>query len=357
MVETNPSSTPFFSIGVTTYNRPGLLKQSLASIVRQTFPDFEVIVGNDYVQEPLSAEALGLTDQRIRIVNNPQNLGEVRNMNALIDLARGRYFTWQTDDDLYAPNFLEAVYSALVRFDFPPCVFTSFEFIEGEDVPDVAPVPSGHGQKLSGRQFLRNYWSGKLAAMGCSGVYSKEHLKRIGGVESLADTSFALYSEHLLLVRAGLLEKLVYIDTPLVKSRIHEGSWGYSFKDLRLYKQASENLVRESVDIFSKPELRDDFRQNIASILEFATREFFSRIRYSAKCWNRLKAVPFLISLRRQFKSLKGSNLYWHALISWCYAATRMIWWLGTRFDFKAATTEGPFRFIRTFRLFRRKKD
>jgi hypothetical protein len=60
------------------------------------------------------------------------------------------------------------------------------------------------------------YWSGALMAMGCTAVYDKADLKRLGGVESLADTSFALSSEHLLLIRAGLLDQVVYLDEPFV---------------------------------------------------------------------------------------------------------------------------------------------
>lgn len=59
----NRGSAPFFSIGITTYNRPDLLKQTLDSISAQTFADFEAIVGNDYAEEPLSAELLGITDR------------------------------------------------------------------------------------------------------------------------------------------------------------------------------------------------------------------------------------------------------------------------------------------------------
>jgi hypothetical protein len=77
-------------------------------------------------------------DSRIRFINNPFNLGEVRNMNALIDLSRGRYLTWLTDDDLYAPYFLSKVHSALVKFDLPACVFTSFEHICGTAIPAAA---------------------------------------------------------------------------------------------------------------------------------------------------------------------------------------------------------------------------
>ena len=344
----NRSATPFFSIGVTTYNRPELLKQTLDSISMQTFSDFEVIVGNDFIREALSTETLGIRDSRIRIVNHPRNMGEVRNLNALIELGRGRYFTWLSDDDLYAPNFLEDVHSVLVKFDFPPCVFTSFAFIHGGGVADVEKTPSGQGQTFSGRRFLRRYWSGKLKAMGCSGVYSREHLKQIGGVESLADTPFALYSEHLLLVRAGLLEQVAYIDEPLVKYRIHADSWGCTAKDLLLYKQASGNLIGECAAIFSSPQLRDDFRQNMASVLEFVVADFFRRIRMRESVLSRLDAIPYLISLKKHFNPLKGSKLYWYALLSWAGTGARMIWWLGTEFDFKAARSQGPVRFMRT---------
>ena len=331
------NSTPFFSIGVTTYNRPELLKQTLSSIRAQTFADFEVIVGNDYIPEPISASNIGIKDPRMRFVNHPRNLGEVQNMNALLDLSRGRYFTWLTDDDLYAPNFLVKVYSALIKFDFPACVFTSFENICGTDIPAAAGRVAGPAQQFSGRQFLRMYWSGRLKAMGCTAVYDKAYLKRLGGVESLAKTSFALYSEHLLLVRAGLLDQVVYIDEPLVRYRIHEGSWGCSAKDLMLYKQASQNLIRASIDVFCQPQLRDDFRQNIASVLAFTAKDFFGRIRSCESCLKRLEAVPFVFSLKKHFNSLKGSTLYWKALISWACIAAQMIWWVGTKFDLKAA--------------------
>jgi len=343
----NTNTTPFFSIGVTTYNRPELLKQTLTSISAQTFTDFEVIVGNDYIQEPISANLLGIRDPRIRFVNHPQNLGEVRNMNTLIGLGRGRYFTWQTDDDLYAPNFLEEVHAALVKFDFPPCVFTSFEHVCGTSFIEAEKTLSAGGQLLSGRQFLRMYWSGELKAMGCTAVYDKACLKQIGGVERLAETSYALYSEYLLLVRAGLLDKVVYIDEPLVMFRVHEGSWGGSAKDLPLFKQAGHNFIRESIDVFSKPELCDDFSQNIASVLEFITKDFFDRIRSTGCFLNRLQAVPYLLSMKKAFNSLKGSTFYRHALIRWCCIAVRMTWWLGTKFNLKAAATQTHRKFKR----------
>jgi glycosyltransferase involved in cell wall biosynthesis len=334
-----------------------MLKQTLMSISAQTFSDFEVIVGNDYTNESLSAEFLGIMDSRIRFINYPQNLGEAQNMNTLLDLARGRYFTWQCDDDLYAPNFLGEVHSALVEFDYPTCVLTAYEFIYGNSFPQLAKTLSGQGKIFSGRHFLRMYWAGKLKAMGCTGVYEKKYLKQIGGVECLTDTSTPLYSEHLLLVRAGLLERVAHIAEPLVKYRIHEDAWGCTAKDLSLYKQACHNLIRESVTVFSDSKLRGDFRQNIASILKFVVFEYFGKARAGDGCLSRHWTVPFFFSLKKQFKPLRGSALYWIALVGWAWTGGKLVWWLGTKFNFKAAISPILFRLEQTLHsLFRRQR-
>ena len=83
-------------------------------------------------------------------------------MNALLNLSRGRYFTWLTDDDLYAPNFLAEVHSALVKFDLPVCVFTSFENFCGTAFSAAVASVLGQAQLLSGRRFLKPCWSGDL---------------------------------------------------------------------------------------------------------------------------------------------------------------------------------------------------
>jgi len=63
-------SQPFFSLGVTTYNRKTMLLEYLSSILGQTFSDFELIVGNDYIKENISTELVGVHDPRIRFVNH-----------------------------------------------------------------------------------------------------------------------------------------------------------------------------------------------------------------------------------------------------------------------------------------------
>jgi len=103
-----------------------MLKENLASILGQTFSDYEVMVGNDFPAESISTKCLGMPDPRIRVVNHPKHVGELNNMNGLLEMSQGRYFTWLADDDMYAPRFLESGHAALVQHQFPPYVITSY---------------------------------------------------------------------------------------------------------------------------------------------------------------------------------------------------------------------------------------
>ncbi|MEW6325090.1 MAG: glycosyltransferase family 2 protein [Nitrospirota bacterium] len=314
-----------FSIGITTYDRRELLKATLRSVLSQTYGDFEVIVGNDYLDETLSAERLGINDSRIRFINHPRNLGELANMNALLGLSRGRYFTWQFDDDLYAPNFLEAIDAALHAFRFPACVFTSYDIVR--ENPIARPVAyAGREMLYTGRRFLSLYLSGRLKAMGCTGVYESAYLKRVGGVERLSDGPFALHSEYLLLIRAGLLEQIGYIDAPLVIFHRHEESWGHANRDAGLYKQAGRNLVRESVKLFARPPLRDDFHRNLPPMLELSLSALIGKLAARDGRLSGREAMAYVFSLKEGFDSLKGSPLYWIARLRLGQAAAWLAW-------------------------------
>ncbi len=307
----SPALLPFFSIGVTTYNRRELLKQALAAITEQTFSDFEVLVGNDYPQEHLSAKLVGIEDSRIRFVNHPRNLGETNNMNSLLGMARGRYFTWLADDDLYASDFLEAVHTALIRFDFPLCAFTSCLMGATYSV-EKGDSPLGAPRLLTGRQFLREYLARSLQPIGCYGVFDIHYLRRIGGMEQLGN-GYSPYSEVLLAIRCGLLEKVVYIDAPLVFFRTHEGSLSWTSPDVRVYRSSQEDLCRQSVMIFRSEGLREDFPWNLFLLLRWCIRDF-AYIVGRAGFISAREASGYLFFLGRYIRLLSGSTLFWRAI-------------------------------------------
>lgn len=258
------SERPYFSIGVTTFNRRELLAETLSSILAQTFTDFEVIVGNDYIAEFLTQEMLGIQDQRVRIINHAANLGEIGNMNELLAQSRGSYFTWLADDDLYAPDFLRAVWDAHKKHGTLSCVFTNYE--SGTDRESLRVAYADRIKMVSGRDFLRTYLDRKIKAIGCYGVFEARYLREIGGMERLG-SGFSPYSDNLLAIKAGGVERLCYIDSPLIFFRTHPGSISYSSPDLEAYLTAQEELCVRSLEIFNAPQLQADLKHNLYQLL------------------------------------------------------------------------------------------
>ena len=179
---------PFLSIGVTSYKRYDLLRECLTSILQQEFADFEIIVGNDYPEQKISAEFLGIDDPRIRYINHPRNMGPIHNANALLSMANGRYFTWLADDDMYLPSFLKTAHAFLMDCDYPSCIFTSY--VQGESYPLAIEELEGKPEIYKGTEFLKQYLLKNIRTIGCYGVFASAYLRSIGGMEHIGNRTF-----------------------------------------------------------------------------------------------------------------------------------------------------------------------
>jgi len=316
---------PLFSIGVTTYNRVELLVETLHSITSQTFGDFEVIVANDNPRRTVTAESLGILDSRIRFVNNPENLGEFRNMNSLLELSRGRYFTWIADDDLYAPDFLQRAFEALQRFNYPLCVFTSFGLMHGDRIDDEQRH-SGEIRLYTGREFLRSYLERRIRTMGVMGLYDKEYLVDQGGLADVSGDGMGLYCEYLLLVNAGLLDRVAFVDAPLCFYRIHEMSWSCALNlNTDQYRRAGVNLAHLSIERFQRPELIVDFDADLTALLKWFLAESVISVRRSdSYTWRHSLSV--LLKTNEHISPLKGKPVYWRARLCLLRAEIWLIW-------------------------------
>ena len=98
---------PIVSVIVTTYNRKELLKETIDSILNQTFTDFELIVVDNYSNYDFFAYMESFNDSRIRAFQN-QNDGIIAvNRNVGIKKAKGEYIAFCDDDDYWEQNKLE----------------------------------------------------------------------------------------------------------------------------------------------------------------------------------------------------------------------------------------------------------
>lgn len=148
-----------FSIILTTYNRPDLLQDALASVGSQTLSDFEVILINDngeHIEHLLAAY-----DFPITYVRQGRNRGPAAARNAALRLARGQYVVYLDDDDLYLPNHLQELTAALETHP-DSVVYTDAVFIL-EKIEDGKRIELGrelrypHDEYSKERLLVDNY--------------------------------------------------------------------------------------------------------------------------------------------------------------------------------------------------------
>ena len=106
---------PAISVIIPVFNTEAYLANCLASIHGQTFTNFEAIVVNDGSTDGSAsiARTVAEKDSRFRIVTQ-ENRGLSEARNAGIEVAQGDWITFVDSDDMLAPNFLQALFDAIM---------------------------------------------------------------------------------------------------------------------------------------------------------------------------------------------------------------------------------------------------
>jgi len=108
-------AAPPLTIGVPVYNGEDYLDHALASIARQTFTDFRVVVGDNASTDatPDIASSWAARDDRFVHVRHAENIGGARNADYLLDRSESPWFKWAYYDDVLAPELLERSFEAI----------------------------------------------------------------------------------------------------------------------------------------------------------------------------------------------------------------------------------------------------
>jgi len=106
--------TPQVSVLLPTYNWSSVLRYAIASVLRQTFTNFELLVIGDGCTDDSEHVVAELGDPRVRWIGLPENSGHqsVPN-NAGLREARGEIIAYHGHDDLWLPHHLAVMADAL----------------------------------------------------------------------------------------------------------------------------------------------------------------------------------------------------------------------------------------------------
>lgn len=99
------------SIGMPLYNAEKHIRQSLDSLLRQTHTDFEIIISDNNSTDDTFGivQDYAARDSRIKIFQQPENIGPIPNFQFVLQQASGDYFMWRSYDDWSDDNYLEAL--------------------------------------------------------------------------------------------------------------------------------------------------------------------------------------------------------------------------------------------------------
>lgn len=106
---------PFFSVIIPLYNKEKFIENTLQSVLKQTFSDFEIVIINDGSTDLSEQKVYQFQDSRIRYYTQ-KNQGASVARNYGISLAKSKYITFIDADDFWYPEFLGFMYQTIHRF-------------------------------------------------------------------------------------------------------------------------------------------------------------------------------------------------------------------------------------------------
>ena len=209
------TSAPAVSVIVPTYNRLPLLRETMASVLEQTFGDLELIIVDDGSSDGTAEHVRAMTDPRVRLVPLSHGGNVSRALNAGVAASRARWLCVLGSDDVWLPTKLERqlreTESAGRRWSY-----TRYELMTADGAP--APFRSGSSEAISG-WIAAPLLTDDLGVTICSAMMERSLVDEAGGFRE----QFPFRQDYDLVVRIALRAPAHAVDESLVRAREHAG--------------------------------------------------------------------------------------------------------------------------------------
>ncbi len=161
---------PRVSVLIATYNYSSVLRYAIASVLRQSFTDFELIVAGDCCTDDSEAVMRSFGDPRVRWLNLTENSGSKSlPLNAALKIARSEYIAYLGHDDLWHADHLKTVVAGIEQSD------ADFVYTVGVYIP-----PEGDNHRPVAGIFPEEFREGHVL-LHSSVLHPKAVLERMGG--------------------------------------------------------------------------------------------------------------------------------------------------------------------------------
>jgi len=209
------------TVQIALYNSEKYIKQTIESLLNQTFENFEILIINDASTDNSINVVNSINDDRIRLIHNDTNKGICLTRQRGIEEAKGKYIAILDSDDLAMPMRLEKQFLFLENNPEIVLCGSNAKFIDENDNeiahthtlncdPDLIKIVL-----LFANQFINS-----------SVLCRKDVMLEVGGYKKPIAEDYDLF------VRIAEKYKTTNLDEKLVSYRMHSGSDSRTKKDL-----------------------------------------------------------------------------------------------------------------------------
>lgn len=237
----NSLPTPEVSVLVPAYNAMDFLPDTVASVLAQTYQDFELIIVNDGSTDSVENWASELSDPRIKLISQ-QNKGLAGARNTGLENAKGDYIAFVDADDLWLPNKLEKQVALLKARPEVGLVYSWISLID----------ETGEAQgKLRKNQAEGDVWVDltihNIVECGSVALVRKECFNKVGKFDETLP--FSCSEDWDMWLRIAAHYHFGLIEEPLVYYRCHNNNLSSRWQ---LMEESFEIVLKKAFD--SAPE-------------------------------------------------------------------------------------------------------
>ncbi|RYX87335.1 glycosyltransferase [bacterium] len=286
---------PLVSIALCTYNGEKYLPEQLDSLIKQDYPNLEIIIVDDASRDATVEIIKSCRSEKIRIklLINESNIGFNQNFKKAIDSCNGDFIAIADQDDIWLSDKISAM---MLNIKDNLLLYHDSEFIDANGFSKGKSISTLH-------RFVKKDCTMQLLYNNC--VSGHACLFKKSFIDIVPNVPKDMYYDWWFAYTAACLGKLDFINLKLVKHRRHSASTTNTdvsnskssrikhltfFNDHPLTPQTTKNLINTLLSGYDelnyKPKsvaLFLTFMKHFNTIFYIRKRSIFSKINFVVK--------------------------------------------------------------------------
>jgi glycosyltransferase involved in cell wall biosynthesis len=298
---------PLVTIVIPTYNRLRLVQQAIASVVAQTYTNWELIIADDGSDDRTSEMIFAMNDSRIKVIElvHSGNIAALRNM--AVSKGKGEWLAFLDSDDIWMPRKLEIQLFSLLK-EKKRWGYGGYELMNNE--MQVIPAKAGKYRPISG-WIIEDVLSTEASVNIGTLMVERTLFEEAGGFNM---SSELLYREdYELVIRLSLQSEALAVSELLMRVREHAGrvtnAFGYgNDRTAAVYEYFIRTNPEKQLAKIATSRLASELAES--AIIRIRKKEYLNAIKRLGKALvNGVRIRKLLSVIRRGFTKQPNIHL------------------------------------------------